>query len=243
MTDPHAGLPLARAGALADAVGAVVLVHGRGATPESILALADALGRRDWAHVAPRAAGGSWYPNSFLAPIEANEPWLSSAVRAVTAAVQSTGQPQERVVLGGFSQGACLAVETAARLGGHWGGVFAWSGALIGTGPGAPDLPPLTGMGGLYPDKAFDYPDRLDGTPVLIAGSDIDPHIPLARMERSADALRQRGAAVDLRVYPGAGHAVNADEVAAVRALLSSAVPSGVADVAGAASTPRGAGR
>ena len=228
MTDPHAGLPPAQLGPPpAEAAGAVVLVHGRGATPESILALAPELGRSDLAYVAPRAAGGSWYPNSFLAPVEANEPWLSSAVRAVMAAAEATGVPRERVVLGGFSQGACLAVETAARHPGRWGGVFAWSGALVGTGPGPPNLPPLVGMGGRYPDKAFDYAGRLDGTPVLIAGSDVDPHIPLARMRRSANVLRTLGAEVDLRVYAGAGHAVHADELAAVRAMLARAVPPG----------------
>ena len=225
MTDPHAGLPPARRDATALAAGAVVLAHGRGATPESILAVADALGRDDLVYLAPRAAGGSWYPHSFLAPIEANEPWLSSAVRAVEAAVRATGLDQAQVALGGFSQGACLALETAARLGGRWAGVFAWSGALIGTGPGPADAPPLAGMGGRYPDKAFDYGRRLDGAPVLISGSDTDPHIPLARMRRSADVLRQLGADVDLRVTPGAGHTVHAGELAAVAEMLGAAFP------------------
>ena len=133
--------------------------------------------------------------------------------------------PQDRVVLGGFSQGACLALETAARRGGRWAGLVSWSGALIGTGPGPPDAPALVGMGGRYPDKAFDYDRGLDGTPVLIAGSDVDPHVPLARMRRSADVLGQQGAAVDLRVTPGAGHTVGAGDLAAARRLLAEAVP------------------
>ena len=224
---PHDGRPPVRAGApLADAAGALVLVHGRGAGPEGILGLADAVAPGDWAVLAPRAAGGSWYPRSFLAPLAANEPWLSSAVRAVMAAVaeaEAAGVPRERVVLGGFSQGACLALETAARHAGRWGGAFALSGALIGTGTGPADAPPVSGMGGAYPDKAFDYDGDLAGTPVLVAGSDVDPHIPLARMERSAEVLRDQGAAVDLRVYPGFGHAVNADEAEAVRAIVASA--------------------
>ena len=225
MSDPHRGQPVSHAGApLAEAAGAVVLLHGRGATAPSILGLAPEIGRDGWAFLAPQAAGGAWYPNSFLAPLDANEPWLSSAVRAALAAVEraeAAGIAPERVVLGGFSQGACLALETAARHPGRWGGAFALSGGLIGTGPGPAQTPPLQGMGGRYPDKAFDYGGSLAGAPVFIGGSDVDPHIPSTRMERTADVFRQRGAAVDLRVYPGMGHTVVADELDAVRALLA----------------------
>lgn len=225
MTDPHASAHVAQSGAaLADAVGALVLLHGRGASAESILALAPEIGGDGWAALAPQAAGGAWYPHSFLAPLEANEPWLSSAIRAVLATVgqaQAAGIARRRIVLGGFSQGACLALEVAARSAGRWGGVFALSGGLIGTGPGPTDAPPLQGMGGIYPDKAFDYDGDVAGTPVFIGAADIDPHIPLARLERSADVFRQRGAAVDLRVYPGLGHAVHPDEIQAVCALVA----------------------
>lgn len=223
--DPHADAPVRTAGApLAEAAGAVVLLHGRGATAEGILGLAAELGRTDLAFLAPQAAGGAWYPQSFLAPIRANEPWLSSAVRAALRAVgqaEAAGLDRRRVVLGGFSQGACLACEAAARHAGRWGGLFALSGGLIGTGPGPADAPALRGMGGAYPDKAFDYDGSLDGTPAFLGCSDVDPHIPLARVERTAEVLRSLGAEVDARVYPGFGHAVNADEVEAVRALLA----------------------
>ena len=232
MTDPHADLPVARLGPpLGRADRALILLHGRGASAASILQLAPEVadvspeaGGAGWAALAPQAAGGAWYPHSFLAPLDANEPWLSSAIRAVMGVVGQAGAagiPRDRIVLGGFSQGACLALEVAARAGGRWGGVLALSGGLIGTGPGPADAPPLQGMGGGYPDKAFDYDGDLEGTPVFIGGADVDPHIPLARLERSAEVFRQRGAAVDLRVYPGLGHAVHPDKLQAVRTLLN----------------------
>lgn len=223
--DPHAGQSVAQVGApLAEAVGAVVLLHGRGATASGILSLAPEMGDARWAFRAPQAAGGAWYPHSFLAPLAANEPGLSSGVRAAMTAVadaEAAGIPRERIVLAGFSQGACLALETAARHAGRWGGVLAFSGGLIGTGPGPDDGPPLAGMGGHYADKSFDYDGTFAGTPVLVAGSDRDPHIPLVRMERTAEVFRQLGAAVDLRVHPGWGHAVHPEAVAAARTLLT----------------------
>jgi len=229
MTGPHDDQPIYASGApLAEAAGAVILVHGRGASAPSILGLADEFGRTDLAYLAPQAAGGAWYPNSFLAPTEANEPGLSSGVRAVMAAVaqaEAAGIDRRRIVIGGFSQGACLATEAAARHADRWGGVVALSGGLIGTGPGPAGAPPLWGMGGAYDDKAFDYDGSMDGTPVFVGCSDVDPHIPLVRVERTADVFRQLGADVDLRVYPGFGHTVNRDEIDAVRALLAAAVP------------------
>lgn len=225
MTDPHADSRIVTAGSpLASASGALVLLHGRGASAESILHLATEVGGAGWAALAPQAAGGAWYPHSFLAPLPANEPWLSSAVRAVLATVaraEEAGIPRSRIVLGGFSQGACLALEVAARYAERWGGVFALSGGLLGTGPGPAEAPPLQGMGGAFPEKAFDYAGNFAGTPVFIGGADIDPHIPLARMERSAEVFRQHGASVNMRVYPGLGHAVHPDELRAVRALLA----------------------
>lgn len=225
VTGPHADQPLLAAGApLAEAAGAVVLVHGRGASAQSILTLADEFDRPDLAYLAPQAAGGAWYPHSFLAPNEANEPGLTSGVGAVMRAVaraEAAGLGRERIVIGGFSQGACLATEAAARHASRWGGVFALSGGLIGTGPGSAEAPRLVGMGGSYAEKAFDYDGSLDGAPVLLGCSDVDPHIPLTRVQTTADVLGRLGGDVDLRVYPGFGHTVNADEIAAVRALLS----------------------
>ena len=198
---------------LAEAAVALVLVHGRGATAESILSLGEAIadGARV-AFVAPQATGGTWYPNSFLAPLADNEPFLGAAIRTVVAAVEAARDAGVgRIVLGGFSQGACLALEVAARHGPALGlaAAFGLSGGLIGTS----DAP-----GG---GKAFDYAARLDGLPVFAGVAPDDPHIPLSRFEESAAVFERLGAAADFRVYPGLGHAVNAAEVAAVRALLA----------------------
>ena len=204
--------------------GAVVLLHGRGATAGSILPLARDLGRPDLPARAPQAPGGSWYPHSFLAPLAANEPHLSRAIERVTETVRTVeteGISRHHIALVGFSQGACLALEVAARMGGRWGAVLAFSGGLIGTGELVDAEPTLRGMGGPFADKAFHYTSSLHGTPVFIGGSDVDPHIPLARMERSAEVLRQLGADVDLRVYPGMAHTLHADELAAGHALLN----------------------
>ena len=215
MSSPHRSQPLLTAGApLAEAAGAVVLVHGRGASAQSILGLSREFGRSDLAYLAPQAAGGAWYPHSFLAPLDANEPGLSGGIEAVMRAVEhaeEAGISRQQVVLGGFSQGACLATEVAARHAGRWGGVFAFSGGLIGAGS--------------YAEKAFDYGGSFEGTPAFIGCSDVDPHIPLVRVQTTAAVFERLGAAVDLRVYPGFGHTVNADEIEAVRAMLAEAVP------------------
>ena len=218
--DPHAGQPVRRAGApLGQGGAAVLLVHGRGATAESILALADALGRPDLTYLAPQAAGWTWYPHAFLAPLTANEPWLSSALRAVErVAGEATGGgvPRERVVLAGFSQGACLALEFAARHAGRWGGVVGLSGGLLGSADGA-GPPPY--------DKRFDYDGTFAGTPVFLGCDARDAHIPLARVRETAAVFERLGTAVDARIYPDLGHAVNDDELAAFRALLDALAP------------------
>lgn len=207
---PHGGQPFLVTGApLAEAEAAVVMVHGRGATAASILALANELPVAGVAFVAPQAATNTWYPYSFLEPIERNEPWLSSALAAVgdvVGQVEAGGVLAERVVLLGFSQGACLASEYVARNARRYGGLVVFSGGLIGP-PGTPR----------------DYPGSLDGTSVFIGGSDIDAHIPLARMEESAHVLEGLGGVVDLRVYPGMGHTINTDEIAAARAIVAAA--------------------
>jgi len=206
---PHRGQPVVTAGRPLDqADAAVVMVHGRGATAESILTLADELGRMDLAYVAPQAAGYTWYPYSFLVPIERNEPHLSSALElleSVTAKLQAAGIPAERTVLLGFSQGACLSLEFAARHAQRFGGVVALSGGLIGP-PGTPR----------------DYVGSLDGTPVFLGGSDRDPHVPEDRVHESAEVFRRMGARVTERIYPGLGHTVNEDELSWAADLLGS---------------------
>jgi len=210
--DPHAGGPLLTAGRpTAEARGALILIHGRGATAESILDLAEYLRHPALAYLAPQAAGNTWYPYSFLEPAARNEPYLSSAlarVGAVVAEVEAAGIPAERIFLSGFSQGACLASEYVARNARRYGGLIAFSGGLIGPA-GTPR----------------DYAGSLDGTPVFLGCSDVDPHIPLGRVEETAAVLARLGARVDKRIYPRLGHTINQDEIDAAAALLAAALP------------------
>ncbi|MCL7965337.1 MAG: dienelactone hydrolase family protein [marine benthic group bacterium] len=206
--DPHSGEEAVHLGAApGEADAAVVLVHGRGGSPEGMTDFARALVRPDAVWIAPRAAAGSWYPQSFLAPIEANQPWLDSALRTLDRTVDELRQeyrlPRERILLLGFSQGACLATEFVSRNPGRWGGLAALSGGLIGP-----------------PGTQWDGDSGLEGTPTFFGCGDPDPHIPRERVKESGRLFERRGAAVDVRIYPGLGHAVNADEVEAVQGLL-----------------------
>lgn len=184
-----------------------ILVHGRGASADDILGLAHELAIPDIAYLAPQAAGHSWYPYSFLAPLAQNEPGLSSALRLIEGLVDQLGReglPAERVVLMGFSQGACLTLEFAARHSRRYAAIAAFSGGVIGPA-GTPR----------------DYAGFFAGTPVFLGCSDSDPHIPVARVRESADVFRRMGATVDERIYPRMGHTINADELAAVGRLLA----------------------
>jgi predicted esterase len=207
-TDPHRGQPILRRGPEPTRARlAVVCVHGRGASAADILTVADELGLDDVAYVAPDAAGHTWYPYSFLAPIADNQPGLGSAL-GVLAALVGALQEQiggERVAILGFSQGACLTLEFAARHARRYAAVVAFSGGVIGP-PGSPR----------------DYAGTMDGTPLFLGCSDIDPHIPIERVRESAVVFRDLGAEVDLRLYPRMGHTINDDEIGAVRKLLSS---------------------
>ncbi len=222
--DPHADALVRTAGApLGRAKAAVVMLHGRGDSADGILGLAAELAQPEpvpatagIAYLAPEAAGHSWYPHSFLAPLDRNEPWLSSALGAVGRVmdeIEAGGIGPERAVLCGFSQGACLALEYAARHPQRYGGVVALSGGLVGSEQLQAADPPA--------DKILAYDGDLAGTPVFLGCSDEDPHIPLTRVEHSAEVLGKMGADVTLRVYPGMGHTVNEDEVRFVRGLLA----------------------
>jgi phospholipase/carboxylesterase len=204
---PHAGQPLHSAGVpLTEAGAAMVMLHGRGSSADDILSLVDQLDQGRFAYLAPQAAGSSWYPKSFRAPLAENEPWLSSALAAVGEAAgtaEQAGIPADRVLLLGFSQGACLTLEFVARGPRRYGGVAALTGALIG-----PD--------GVEREPA----GRLDGTPVFLGSGDPDPHVPLARVKEAAAAFTAMGAIVTQRVYPGLGHAVNRDEIDFVRGMM-----------------------
>ncbi|AHB49323.1 phospholipase [Hyphomicrobium nitrativorans NL23] len=201
----RAGVPLEAARA------AAVLIHGRGATAEGMLALGGALGAKDVALIAPQAPAGSWYSHSFLAPLEENEPHLSQALGIVGETVDALageGLGPERIVLIGFSQGACLALEYAARTARRYGGVAGLSGGLIGP-PGTPR----------------DYAGSLAATPVFLGCSDVDAHIPEARVHESADVLTALGGNVTTRIYPGMAHTIVDDEIRHVQRILADIPP------------------
>lgn len=192
---------------LADADACAILVHGRGGSAEGMLELAAATGLKEIAWLAPQAEGGAWYPHSFLAAIASNEPWLSASLDLLGGLVAdcgTAGLPPGRVALAGFSQGACLAAEYAARNARRYGGLVLLSGGLIGP-PGTPR----------------EYTGSLAGTPVLLGCSDVDPHIPVERVHETARVLRSMGAYVDERIYPGLGHTVVDDEIAAAARILA----------------------
>ncbi len=206
MTKPVHTNPVVISGAaLTDARAALVLVHGRGGDATSMLALAQQIGLSDVALIAPQADRNTWYPNRFIAPIASNQPYLDAALAAVDAALRQAANalPLERIALLGFSQGACLALEYAARNPHRYLGIFGLSGALIENG-----------------DAPRDYAGAFDATPVLLGCSDLDAHIPIQRVRRSAEVFRALGARVDERLYPGMGHVVNDDEIDAVRQVL-----------------------
>lgn len=207
--DPHARVPVLREGPrLEDTTAAAILLHGRGGSAEDVLGLARTLGEPRLAYLAPQAADSAWYPQSFLAPIERNEPWLSSAldvVRRLLDMLADAGIPTERTLLLGFSQGACLALEFTARNTARYGGVAGLAGGLIGA-PGTPR----------------NYPGSLDGAPIFLGCGDRDPFVPLERFEETGEVLAGLGANVTKRVYPGMGHIVNEDELERVRGMASS---------------------
>lgn len=192
---------------LREARAAAVLVHGRGSNAADMLGLAGEFGQDDIAYLAPEAAQRTWYPYSFLAPLAQNEPHLTNALATVgetLAHLAREGFGAERVALIGFSQGGCLALEYAARNATRYGAVAGLSAGLIGP-PGTPR----------------DYAGAFAGTPVFLGCSDVDGHIPLARVHESRDVLTRMGANVTERIYPGMGHTVNADEIEHVRILLA----------------------
>lgn len=206
--EPHEGQPLRTAGAaLNEARAAMIMVHGRGGRAEDILTLVPMLEHEDFAYLAPQAANNTWYPYSFLAPIPQNEPGISSGMQVISDVLDrivAAGISPECTMLLGFSQGACLAIEFSARHARRYGGVACLSGGLIG-----PDSTPR------------DYSGSLDGTPVFLGCSDVDAHIPRERVEHSAEVMRQLGADVTTRIYPGLGHVINDDEREHVRTMMA----------------------
>jgi phospholipase/carboxylesterase len=210
-SDPHRNQPvLERGHKPSGAAGAVILLHGRGASAEDILGLAQEFNYPNLAYFAPQAAGNSWYPYSFLAPIEDNEPWLTSALNKVTRIIDDiagAGIPRTKIILAGFSQGACLASEFVARNPARYGGLIAFTGGLIGP-----------------PGTEFHYNGSLSGTPAFVGSGDPDPHVPWQRVEETASILSALGAEVVLKRYPGMPHTINREEFEAANRLIAKAL-------------------
>lgn len=198
--DPHQGQPVLAAGEPVETARAVMLmIHGRGASARDILSLTNELPHEGFAFLAPQAANSTWYPYRFMEPMERNEPYLSSALKLVDALVQhvrAANVPMDKILLLGFSQGACLATEYAARHAQKYGGIIGLSGGLIG-----PDSTPRA------------YGGSFEHTPVLLGCSDVDFHIPKERVLETGEVFKRMGADVTVRLYPNMDHTVNADEL------------------------------
>lgn len=208
-SDPHAdGKVLAAGTPLSAARTVLILLHGRGASAQSILELARLMPHPQMAYLAPQAAGGSWWPYRFLEPFELNQPWLDAALEVVDRLVEkvvSAGIPAGRIFLGGFSQGACLAAEYAIRHARRYAGLLVLSGGLVGP-----------------PGTQWSYSGSFDGMPALVACSDADPHIPLWRVQESTQNLTRLGGDVSEKIYPGMGHTIIQDEIDLANRILHS---------------------
>ena len=208
MEDPHRNQPVLVSGRPLDsAKAAAILVHGRGASARDILSLSEELDQPEFACLAPEAAGNTWYPYSFLAPIAQNQPWLESALNflgEVVGRAVAAGIPRHKVAIVGFSQGACLATEFVARNAARYGALVAFTGGLIGPH-----------------GTRFNYPGDLSRTPCFFGAGDRDPHVPWGRVKESASVLSALGGVVTLRRYPGLPHTINQDEIEQAKQLLS----------------------
>ena len=204
--DPHGDQPLVTAGPPLGSAPVIIMVHGRGAGPANILDLMPRLAREGFTCLAPAAAGNTWYPYSFMAEREKNEPGLSSALDVLECLVDSVvakGVPTERIVLLGFSQGACLTAEFTALNPARYGGVIIFSGGLIGP-----------------PGSTWEDTGSFESTPIFLGCSDVDGHVPKVRVDESAEVFTRMGAAVTKHIYPGMGHLINDDEIAEAQRIL-----------------------
>lgn len=189
-----------------EAKAVMIMLHGRGASAFDILSLAEELANDKFAYLAPQAVQNSWYPHRFIESLEKNEPWLSSALQIIEDLIKGLkdrGIPAEKIFLLGFSQGACLALEYAARNAQKYGGIFGLSGGLIGP-----------------PGTLWDFSGSLEGTPVFLGCSERDFHIPQERVIESAEKFKEIGAEVTLKLYPDLGHTINQDEIKIVREIM-----------------------
>lgn len=196
----YAGAPLKEA----DKV--LIMLHGRGAYAEDIVSLAEHLHVSNTHIIAPQAKGSTWYPYSFMWPVQQNEPWLSSAIELLNEILKNvlqSGKKSQQVYVLGFSQGACLTLEFAARNAMQFGGIISFTGGLIG-------------------EKLNEsqYKGNFNGTKIFIGNSDHDPHVPLTRSESSKKILENLGANVMMKVYPDMPHTINQDELKTVNELF-----------------------
>lgn len=196
----HVDQPVLSAGVKLDAASAaMILLHGRGATAEDILTLSTHLNQPGLAFLAPQAEGYTWYPNRFIFPLEQNEPYLSAAltkIGEIIRQIESHGIPVEKIFIGGFSQGACLAIEYVIRNPRRYGALIAFTGGYIG------------------PLNLQRHPEGdLNGIPVFLGCSDVDPHIPLQRVHETTALLQAMGADVTEKIYPQMEHTIVEDEL------------------------------
>jgi len=205
---PHQGLDIAEYGpSLSRAQAAMILVHGRGATAQSLFPLAEQFAQPDFYFAAPRSDNHSWYPYSFLSPRENNQPGISSGLQSLYDLIQfisEAGIGKEQIILLGFSQGACLVTEFAARHPQKFGGIVALSGGLIGS-----------------KIKESDYNGFMEQTPVFLGCGESDPHVPEERLDITAKIFEKLKADVNRQIYPGMGHTINGEEIKIIRGMMS----------------------
>lgn len=191
---------------LSNATKVLIMVHGRGGSADDILSLAHFLHVKDFALLAPEASGNSWYPYAFIEKPEQNEPWLTASLSLLAEVVEDVhkeGIEDENIFLLGFSQGACLVLEFAARNATKYGGIVAFSGGLIGDR--------------IYPEN---YHGDFQDTPVFIGSSDPDPHIPVKRVGATAKIFEQMNAEIVVQLYPQMGHTISREELQKANKLI-----------------------
>ena len=207
---PHQKTAVTRDGeAPENAMGAIIMIHGRGASAPSILTLKHEFDTQDLHLAAPQASGNTWYPNSFMAPSERNEPGISSGLQTIfdmVSDLEGKGIPKEKIIILGFSQGACLATEFVARHPAKYGGLIAFSGGMIGNGDS------------VNPDN---YTGSLEGTPYFVGCSDNDAHIPVERVEESVEVMSKLGADITKKIYPAMGHTIIRDEIEEAQKIIN----------------------
>lgn len=205
--EPHVGQPIETTGRpLGEGRAVMIMIHGRQAAPVNILQLVDSLSQPEFTYIAPAAADNTWYPYSFMADKEQNEPGISSGVAVIDGVVSDVvnkGILKDHIVLLGFSQGACLTAEYAVEHADRFGGVILYSGSVIGP-----------------PGTTWAYGGSFDGTPIFMGCSDVDSHVPMERIEEGAAVFERMGAIVTKRIYPGMGHQINDDEIAFTQGLM-----------------------